>query len=262
MKVKILGSNGWFATETGNTICVLIESRDFYVVLDAGDGISKLDEYITSSKPILLFLSHFHFDHICGFHTFNKFRFNNQKIKEIEIFGQPGTAAILEKIVAHPYTVPFEKLGLEISVRDLSEGSNQPPQVPLLVECGYLDHSEPCFGYRFSLDNKNVAYCVDTGICDNLLYLARQADFLIAECSFKAGQQEVYGLRKGDKMPHLNPESAARIAEKAGAKRLLLIHFDANLYRTIEERKKAEQIARNIFPNTDVCLDGMELELE
>ena len=46
MKVTFLGTNGWYASDTGNTVSILIETENFYIILDAGDGIYKIDTYI------------------------------------------------------------------------------------------------------------------------------------------------------------------------------------------------------------------------
>lgn len=62
-------------------------------------------------------------------------------------------------------------------------------------------------------------------------------------------------------MPHLNPEIAAQIAKKAAVKKLALTHFDAYRYKTLEERKKAEEFAKKIFKNTFCATDDMEIEI-
>ena len=147
MKVFFLGTNGWYDTKTGNTSCILIESSKYYIVFDAGNGIYKLDKFIKRKKPTYLFISHFHFDHISGLHILAKFQFS----QPIEILGQPGTKKILNKIITSPYSVPFSKLKTKVIVRDLLEGANNPPKLPFLVECKYLVHADPCFGYRFKI---------------------------------------------------------------------------------------------------------------
>ena len=91
--------------------------------------------------------------------------------------------------------------------------------------------------------------------CDEAIELSKNADLLIAECAYKTGQ-------KNNKWPHLNPEDAARLAKEAGAKRLALTHFDASIYRTLEERKEAEKHAQGIFGNTFATMDGMEFEIK
>ena len=245
MRIVFLGTNGWYSTETGNTPCVLIDSDEYYVVLDAGDGIYKLGDFITTGKPVYLFLSHFHLEHIFGFHIFARFKFE----QGIHIYGQEGTRKILSRFVRHPFTVPFDDLPVRIKVNELSAGTHM---VPFPVTCKFLLHSDPCLGYRINLDGKIIAYCTDTGICDNSLELARDADVLIHECATKPGYYS-------EKWPHTNAQEAAELAARANVKQLMLFHFDPSIYKTIDDRKQAEREARKIFGNTLAAIDGTVL---
>ena len=249
MKITFLGTNGWYDTDTGNTICTLIETKDCFIVLDAGNGFYKLDEYIKNDKPIYLFLSHFHFDHIVGLHTKNKFNFK----QEISIYGQKGIKDILNKIINQPFTVPFkhEWMPYNIEVYELSEQTNT---LPFSVESKLLSHWSPCLGFRFKLEEKIISYCIDTAPCENIIDLAKNADLLIAECSFRPGESY-------KEMVHLNPEIVAKIAKQAKAKKLALTHFDAYRYQSLEQRKEAEEFARRIFPDTVVAIDDMQIEI-
>lgn len=250
MKIRFLGTNGWYSTKTGNTVCTLIEAKDHYIVLDAGDGIYRLDEYVKSKKPVYLFLSHFHLDHIYGIHIFGKFNFP----QGIKIFGQPGTKKALQKIGVRPFVNPLEKQRNKITIRDLKEGVYREKSIPFPLEARYLVHADPCFGYRISVEGKTIVYCTDTGICDNLSRLAKGADILILECAMKDGKKII-------SWPHLAPRDCARVAKKAGAKKLYLIHFDALQYQSLKERKGAETIARKIFKNTVACRDGFTVDI-
>jgi len=116
MKVIFLGTNGWYDTKTGNTICTLIDSQEGYVILDAGDGICKAKKYITEDKPIFLFISHLHLDHISGFHVFPSFLSR----KKIEIIIEKGNKELLESIVRHPFMIPLNK---NVTFHEVSEGS-------------------------------------------------------------------------------------------------------------------------------------------
>ena len=107
MKITFLGTNGWFDTPIGNTICTLIETKSCYIVLDAGNGLRKLEKYIKNEKPIYLFLSHFHLDHIIGFHCKNIFNFK----QGIAIYGQKGTKKILNTIRLSPLLMARMKRG-------------------------------------------------------------------------------------------------------------------------------------------------------
>jgi ribonuclease BN (tRNA processing enzyme) len=225
MDIIFLGTNGWYDTDTRNTICTLINSDKYHIILDAGNGIYKADRYIKDDLPVYLFISHFHLDHIEGLHILNKFRFS----QGLKIFGQKGTKAILNTIINEPFTVPLEKLPFQIQVQELSEG---PYKLPFPLECRFLVHASPCLGYHFDLDGKIVAYCPDTGICENAVLLAEDADLLIAECAHLPGEAS-------PSWPHLNPQDAADIARRANAKRLALTHFDAGRYTSIQQRMDA-----------------------
>lgn len=248
MKIIFLGTNGWFSTETGNTACVVCETDDYYAVFDAGDGIAKLDKYVTSGKPIYLFLSHFHLDHIIGLHTLNKFKFE----QGLSIHGQKGTRKILQDILRHPFTLPMKNLPLKVAIKELSEGDHR---VPCSVTCKYLVHADPCYGYRIMAEGKAVTYCTDTGICDNSLQLARNADILIHDCGENSA-------RRYREWPHTSPAEAAELARKANVKKLILFHFSPAIYTSAEDRKKAEWEAKEVFPNTVAAMDGMEIEIK
>jgi len=247
MKVTFLGTNGWFDTPAGNTVSVLLRSENYDILFDAGNGIAKADRYITQDRPSFLFLSHMHIDHIAGLHTLCKFRFQ----KGLTVFTQQGTREQLETFVNEPYTVPFFILPFKNEVRELNPGTHQ---VPFTVTCLPLVHPAPCFGYRVELDGKVIAYCTDTGVCDNAITLARNADLLITECGLKPGETS-------PEWPHLNPQDAIGIAKKAHAKRLALVHFGAEVYKTVEERKAVQDEYERLCPGLIAATDGMQVEV-
>jgi ribonuclease BN (tRNA processing enzyme) len=247
MKVTFLGTNGWYDTPTGNTVSVLVQSQDYDIILDGGNGIAKADRYITQEKPAYLFISHMHIDHIAGLHTLCKFRFK----KELKIFTQKGTLAQLDTFVNEPYTVPFAILPFRNEVRELAAGTHH---LPFTVTCLPLVHPAPCFGYRLELDGKVIAYCTDTGPCDNAVTLARDADLLITECGLKPG------VTSPD-WPHLNPEMAIGIAKEAGAKRLALTHFGSGVYQTLDERREVLERFAPGYPGLIVAMDDMTVEI-
>ena len=43
MQIIFLGTNGWYDSPTGSTICTLISSEKYHIFLDAGNGIYKAD---------------------------------------------------------------------------------------------------------------------------------------------------------------------------------------------------------------------------
>ncbi len=250
MRLRVLGSSGWYASAQGNTVCALLETEDSYLVLDAGDGIHQLDRYITTNKPIYVFLSHFHLDHIIGLHVFPKFEFE----QKVAVVGQPGTKEALRTVWGSPFTLPSNGLSVEVEILEVGEGLSRLPPA-LEVEAAKLQHTDTSFGYRFVFGDKTLVYGTDTGYCDNLVRLARRADLLITECSLREG------MEPDPAWLHLNPELAARTAKEAKARRLLLTHFMPTRYDGYSDRKKAQAAAAGIFPDTVAAYDGLSMEI-
>jgi ribonuclease BN (tRNA processing enzyme) len=257
LKLIFLGTNGWYSTPVANTMCALIKTPERYIVLDAGDGIWRLDRYVKGTKPVDVFLSHFHLDHTIGLHIQPKFRMMKNKFR---VFGMPGTKKWLDILVNSPFTASYSLLraqGFDIEVNELKEGENKIDEY--MVRCAPLVHADPCWGFRFEIEaNKrkySIAYCTDTGPCENLILLAKSADALITECSWEPG------AKLTPSWPHLNPQEAAKSAKKAKAKQLFLTHFAANKYQTKKSRMEAQMAAKKIFPKTIAAMDGMEFEL-
>ncbi|SEM43807.1 Ribonuclease BN, tRNA processing enzyme [Syntrophus gentianae] len=249
MKIIFLGTNGWYDTDMGNTVSILLRAASFDLVLDAGNGFYKLDRFInpSSKKPLYLFLSHFHLDHIVGLHTLNKFSFPQGLV----ICGPEGSRKLLTQFVNRPFTAALSALPFPVDILELPASL---AQLPFPVETLPLNHPVLTLGYRISLDDRVISYCTDTGYCENAVTLSRSADLLIAECAYRQGQFS-------DAWPHLNPEAAARIAEEAGARRLALTHFDARLYTKPADREESEAFARKIFPQTFAARDDLEMDL-
>lgn len=247
MQVTFLGTNGWFDTSTGNTVSVLVQTREYDIIFDAGNGIAKADRYISQKKPVFLFLSHFHIDHIAGLHTLVKFRLR----QGLKIYCMPGGSVLLRTFVGEPFTVPLEKLPYTAHAIELEEGVHK---IPFTVECRPLVHPVPCYGYRLEVDGRIIAFCTDTGVCDNAVILARDADLLITECGLKPGESS-------PDWPHLNPLDAIGIAERAKAKRLALVHFGAEVYKTIEERETIEKEFGKISPGLIAATDDLTINV-
>jgi ribonuclease BN (tRNA processing enzyme) len=163
----------------------------------------------------------------------------------------PGGAALLHIFAGEPFTVPLEQLLFPVHVLELEEGIHK---LPFTVECRPLVHPAPCYGYRVEIDGKVITYCTDTGVCDNAVLLARDADLLITECGLKPGVVS-------ELWPHLNPQDAIGIAQRAHAKRLALMHFGAEVYKTLGDRTALQEQFGEEFPGLVVATDDLTIDV-
>jgi len=254
MKIIFLGTNGWDSNTTGDTPCILIDSKDHYIVLDAGNGIYKLDRYIKGNKPISLFISHFHIDHVSGLHTLAKFNFK----QGIDVYLGAGRAHDFETLVNPPYTIGYKpkkenikNLKTEIRLHELTEETQNIPfkAAALKQHHAYTDH-----GFKIELDGKTIAYTGDCGFTNASRNLAKNVDLLICECSNKKTSEP-------DPWGHFDPIQAATLAKKSNVKQLILTHFSPIFYTSRDDRNWAQDEARKIFPQTLAANDGTEFNL-
>lgn len=198
---KLSSSNDWHDTDIGNTICILLEVNDYYIILDAGNSLYKADKYIKDDKPVYMFLI-------------------EQLLYEVKLFELPEDSGVL----------------------------------PFHIETKPLMHSSLTLGYRVEVDKKIIAYCPDTGYCNEAIELSKDADVLITECSYKS-------RRDAKNWPHLNPEKATTLAKKSNAEKLYLTYFDSSIYKNLSDRKNVEIVAKKIFHNTVASTDNLSINL-
>ena len=242
----LLGTNGWYSSSTGYTLSILIETPDYTIILDAGDGIHKLADMKDEIRtPAWLFLSHLHLDHISGLHTLSRFPFRHG----LTICVPKGTKEHVRAFIDTPYTVPLTDLSYPVTIQEISEEKRE---FPFPLTAGWLFHSQPVLGYRLDL-GRIITFCTDTGPCDMITSLAQDADLFISECS------NLPNMEKNGAF-HLTPKEAAACAYAAQAKKQLLIHFSANLYTT---KKMREDLVRHstLDPTIIVGQDDMVITL-
>jgi len=97
-----------------------------------------------------------------------------------------------------------------------------------------------------------LAYCADTRPCEQTVELAEDADVLVHESTYPAGN-ETLAHRRG----HSTAADAARCADEAGAHRLFLTHVS----QRFTDLEALERGATEIFENTEVARDLRTVEL-
>jgi ribonuclease BN (tRNA processing enzyme) len=246
ISITLLGTNGWYSSVTGNTLSIFVQTSDTTIILDAGDGIHKVADLCPEvTTPAYLLISHLHLDHISGLHTLARLRFR----QGLTIMGPPGVREILTSFIGYPFTVPLAELPYPVTITELPEGKISGP---LSLTTAQLVHTQLVYGYRIDV-GKIISFCTDTGPCENYLHLARNADILISECSYLPAQES-------PEWPHLNPETAIACAIEAGAKKLVLVHFAADLYTTLSMRQEIRDKAPS-FPDLIIGEDDMVIQI-
>lgn len=102
---------------------------------------------------------------------------------------------------------------------------------------------------------RKVVYCGDTTYTPRAVELAKDADLLIHEATYRSAEAE--HARRGK---HSTAEMAARVALEANVRCLILTHFSAR-YETGTGLMELWKEAQAVFPNTLVAYDFFTYEV-
>ena len=242
MKVAILGSGSAVPDpDRGNpSQAVIID--DTILVFDCGER-TTVNLVKTGINPMdvdHLFFTHLHWDHMCDYGYLIMTTWNCGRTKVLNVYGPSGTrhmshstifeshranvAFVREYIKALPPHIKHKPIDTPaVEVEDIEsgfvyEGSN------FKVIAGDVEHHQrvglPSVGYRVETPYGIVAISGDTSPCQGMIDLARGADYLIHDTAFL---DEIIEERK--MWSHSGPSGAARVAQEAGVKTLILTHL-------------------------------------
>jgi phosphoribosyl 1,2-cyclic phosphodiesterase len=248
----------------GNTACVEVRGPNGEIVIfDAGSGIRELGEALVkeanrSPLSIHLFLSHFHWDHIQGLPFFPPIY---NPANSITIYSSHHSAPLREALsglMSPPYfPVRFDSLPARIELVELK--ANTLVVGPLCVNAFPVNHPQGACGYRVVCSGATLLYVPDRehGIPELDLLIREQAhgaDVLIHDSQYTP---EEYEQRKG--WGHSTWLETVRVAQDAGAKRLVLFHHDPSHSDSMIDEITGK--ARLLFPNTWAAKEGWTIEI-
>ena len=233
MILTVLGAGTFRPTVERGCSGYFIESGGDTVLVDAGSGALRQLAFCGKlpSDIDTVFISHRHIDHTGDLMPFLFCRRNERRdgTRDITVYGNPDFNAdfsALRKLFGDY----IESEVYSVYLRDYTSG---PVKIgDIICEPFRMEHSAETFGFRFTSPAGRIAYSADTGICDNLVELCRNADIALIECTVPDGKP-VPG--------HLTPSEAGRAAAEAGCKRVLLTHISPGL----DENELLESCRKN-----------------
>jgi ribonuclease BN (tRNA processing enzyme) len=217
VQVTIVGWSGSFPGPHSPASCYLIDTGDFRMVLDLGNGaVGSLQQYTGLADVDAICLSHLHADHcidMLGYSVFQNYHPDGPRPR-IPVYGPPGTQDRLARALG------AEHLGMAEAFDFTSLVPGTIEIGPLRVTTGHMNHPVETFGFRIEHAGQVLAYSADTGPTDELVRLATGADVVLSEASFLDGHDLPGDL-------HLTARQAAQHAARAGAGELVLTHLVA-----------------------------------
>ena len=249
MEIKFLGSSSPRCYKDRNCISNLIKSGENNIILDFGNGSSRLLEP-EDLNNLTIIISHLHKDHYgellsIGYDSYINHNIGllNNRIKVYLPADYLSTSPDYNYLMNYGEEKYMEFYGYS-SMTKLEIGN-------IYVTFSRNPHQIDTYSTKLESMDGTLVYSGDTGYIGNSLEsFAKNSDILICESTFLKGQTRI-----GNN--HLYAYEAAKIAKKANVKKLVLTHF----YPTIDKQKYLEE-AKEVFENVDVAEEGKTLTLK
>jgi ribonuclease BN (tRNA processing enzyme) len=275
MNITLLGTGTPAPTPKRAGSSFLVEAAGETFLFDCGPGshVRMLQAGVAVTSVTQLFLTHFHYDHFADLPHLVLRRWDQGagRVGELPIYGPRPIKQIIAAL--------FNRNGifwpdLEARTRNKASvalyrarggrGPRKKPK-PIVTELRHgsivrkrnwmvraveTPHTQPqlqSLAYRLDCDEGSFVYSGDTGPCDNLVKLARDADVLLHMCHYVSGTEFNAAMRWGCAGHKL----AAEHAKAAAIKTLVLTHITEQV-DTTGVRERVIQEVSEIFPGNVV----------
>lgn len=243
-----LGTISPYPKNNMNCPGLLIEYNKEKILLDCGNGITRLLEFPKDLKNLYTIITHYHKDHFgdIGAIQYASYVYHNLNLLEekVKLFLPREDFCFNKKSITNnnesymDYIEIFE--GFNFNIQDLNISFHD-------------NKSHTIESYMVKLQNKDfkIVYTSDIGTTnlDDLINFCNNADLIICESSFLQRHNST-------SKTHFTAYDAGILAREAKAKRLLLTHFwpeeDKNEY--LEEAKK-------VFEDVEIAEESKKLIL-
>ena len=235
MRITVLGGRGAYPTAGWPCSGYLVESAGFRLLIDPGYAtLPRLCEVIDPVRLDAVIVSHGHPDHCADLNPLLRSRaLRDDPAPPLPVCSPPRA---LDAVLA------LDRPGMldaAIDGQDFEPGDRLTIG-PFRIDTFGLPHSVPNAGLRIRDDRGVLAYTGDTGPCDDLADLARDADVFIAEASYAdtVPDDSVGTLSSAGDM--------GAVANRAGVERLVLAHLMPGTADEPALDRAAEQFRGNI----------------
>ena len=298
LKVTLLGTGGMMPMKDRALASCMAALNGRQLLIDCGEGTQvQVRAYKLGFKAIDgILITHFHGDHVSGLPGLLLSMGNGGRSSPLLIAGPPGVAHVVNCLRVIAPELPFEIEFLELDP-DRASGFQC---AGLDITSIPLKHGMPCLGYRLELKRPGrflpdlarangvpmklwsvlqkqalaewngvtytremvltpprrgitVVYATDTRPVSAIAEAGRDCDLMILESMY--GDPDKLGRAR--ESGHMLMEEAAQLARDAAARRLWLTHYSP----AMPEPELWLERARAVFPNVELGMDGMSVDL-
>ena len=224
------------------------------------------------SLDSVIFLTHFHWDHIQGFPFFGPLYRPDARLSVVGPVQENLDVRSLFAGQMGPiyFPVPFDAISADMTFEHLNEGTWTADGVA--VSAMRVRHPSFAVGYRLEAGGRSMCYIPDNELVGGdhetaqgwrarLLQFCEGADILVHDAMFT---DEEYRERTG--WGHSTFQQALDLAAEAGVGRLMFFHHDPERVddelAEIVDRRRGEAATRGLSLEVDAATEGAEILLQ
>lgn len=226
----------------------LVEYNDEKILLDCGNGITKLLNFPNDLKNLNVIITHYHKDHFgdIGSIQYASYVYHNLGLlnEKINIFFPKNDLGFNKKSIVSSN----ESYSNYIDINDYSKFNIGD------LEISFKDngsHTIESYMIKLQTEDFKIVYTSDVGTTnfEELIEFCKNADLIICESSF---------LKKHNSLSktHMTAYDASILASRSNANKLLLTHFWPE-----ENKRLYLKEAKQEFKNTRIAKEGKKLVL-
>lgn len=218
MKLTVVGCSGSYPAPGNSSSCYLVEHEGVAIVLDLGNGsFGQLQRHIDIADDNALsavLISHLHADHYIDLTAMSVARGRRPcgPMPLLPVYGPSSWPDVVKRPA-------FELQQL----RDTTIG-------PFSIRVARVAHPGESYAIRVEAGGRSLVYSGDTGPCNALIDLARDADLALFEAAWTEPDDKPHPVDL-----HLTAREAAQHARRANVGSLVLTHLSPWVDRDASE---------------------------
>jgi len=234
-----LGSVSPYCKNENNCPGFLVKYEEYNILLDCGNGITRLLSFPNILNNLYIIITHLHKDHYGDLGCIEYASYVYHNLNQIDDRIQIYLPELLERDYNYSdYHLINNDMTIYLSDLKITFHDNK-------------SHGIKSYMIKLETKNKKVVYTSDIGNTnlDDVINYCKNADLLICECS----------LLNDDNCKlttHLHTSDVSMIAREANVKKLLLTHF----YPEIDKQRYLDEVIKS-FSNTEVAIENKQIIL-